>query len=259
MSEPVLYDEEDGVGLITVNRPQVDNALNLETIAALRALLLRLQAEDRLRALILTGAGEKSFLSGGDIKEFQTLTTIEQARAMAMTMKEVTALLAGLAWPVIAAVNGLAIGGGCETAVACDFRIAAEHARLGYRQIALGLISGWGGGPRLIRLIGRNPALRLMLTGELLDAEAALAIGLVDQVVPSGGALPAARGFARTIADRSPSAVRAYKRLAQVTVDASLEVALAYETELFGPIWVSEEHDRLLQAFFATRARGRPG
>ncbi|HWU36252.1 MAG TPA: enoyl-CoA hydratase/isomerase family protein, partial [Candidatus Acidoferrum sp.] len=153
MDGNVLYVEDGGVGIVTVNRPEVHNALNMETIQELRELCLQLEAEDRLRVMILTGAGDKTFLSGGDLKEFQHLKTLEEARHMVSTMKEVTDRLAGFPWPVIAAVNGLAVGGGCETAVACDFRIASESAKLGYRQVALGVISGWGGGPRLVHLL----------------------------------------------------------------------------------------------------------
>jgi enoyl-CoA hydratase len=249
----VVYGEDGGVGVVTVNRPEVHNALNMETIRELRELCVKLQAEDRLRAMILTGAGEKTFLSGGDLKEFQHLKTMEEARHMIATMKEVTDMLAGFPWPVIAAVNGLAVGGGCETAVACDFRIASRSTKLGYRQVALGIISGWGGGPRLVHLLGRGRALRLMTTGDLLSAEEALAIGLVDQVVPADQVLPTALALARRIAENAPLAVRAYKRLVQLTVRAPLEAALEFETELFGPVWVSEDHDECLRAFFEKR------
>jgi enoyl-CoA hydratase len=249
----VVYGEDGGVGLVTVNRPEVHNALNMETIRELRELCVKLQAEDRLRAMILTGAGEKTFLSGGDLKEFQHLKTMEEARHMIATMKEVTEMLAGFPWPVIAAVNGLAVGGGCETAVACDFRIASHSAKLGYRQVALGIISGWGGGPRLVHLLGKGRALRLMATGDLLSAEEALAIGLVDQVVPADQVMPSALALARRIAENAPLAVRAYKRLVQLTVRVPLEAALEFETELFGPVWVSEDHDECVRAFFDKR------
>jgi len=203
--------------------------------------------------MILTGAGDKTFLSGGDLKEFQHLETMEEARQMISTMKEVTDLLAGFPWPVIAAVNGLAVGGGCETAVACDFRIASHSAKLGYRQITLGIISGWGGGPRLVHLLGKGRALRLMATGDLLSAEEALRIGLVDQVVPPDQVMPSALVLARRIAENAPLAVRAYKRLVQMTVRVPLEAALEFETELFGPVWVSEDHEECVRAFFEKR------
>jgi enoyl-CoA hydratase len=249
----VLYTEDGAVGIVTVHRPEVHNALNMDTIRELRELCLRLRAEERLRAMILTGAGDKTFLSGGDLKEFQHLKTVEEARHMVSTMKEVTDLLAGFPWPVIAAVNGLAVGGGCETAVACDFRIASRTAKLGYRQIKMGVMSGWGGGPRLVHLIGKGRALRLMTTGDLLSADEALAIGLVDQVVPPEQVLPTALALARTIAENAPLAVRAYKRLVQITVRVPLEAALEFETELFGPVWVSEDHDECVRAFFEKR------
>jgi enoyl-CoA hydratase len=249
----VLYEEDGGVGVVTIHRPKVHNALNMQTIRELRELCLRLRDEDRLRALVLTGAGQAAFLSGGDLKEFQQIKTAEEARHMISTMKEVTDLLAAFPWPVIAAVNGLAVGGGCETAIACDFRIASEAAELGFRQIKMGIMSGWGGGPRLIHLVGRSRALRLMLTGELVKAREALAMGLVDEVVPAGQVVPRAMELARAIAANAPLAVRAYKRLAQTTARVPLDAAIEYETELFGPVWVSEDHEECVRAFFEKR------
>jgi enoyl-CoA hydratase len=254
VKETVLYEERDAVGLITVNRPEVHNALNLQTIGELRELCLKLRAEDRLRALVLTGSGQATFLAGGDLKEFQQIKTAEQARRMIATMKEVTDMLAAFPWPVIAAVNGLAAGGGCETAIACDFRIASETAELGMRQIKLGIMSGWGGGPRLIHLVGRSRALRLMLTGELLKAREALSIGLVDEVVPPERVVQRSLELGRTIAANAPLAVRAYKRLANATLEVPLDEAIAFETELFGPVWVSEDHEECVRAFFEKRA-----
>ena len=253
MNGNVLYEEDRGIGVVTVSRPEVHNALNMETIRELRDLCLRLRAEDALRAMILTGAGDKTFLSGGDLKEFQHLKTVEAARHMISTMKEVTDLLAGFPWPVIAAVNGLAVGGGCETAVACDFRIASRTAKLGYRQIKLGIMSGWGGGPRLVHLVGKGRALGMMTTGDLLSADEALAIGLVDQVVSPDEVVQTALALAARIAINAPLAVRAYKRLVQITMRVPLEAALEFETELFGPVWVSEDHDECVRAFFEKR------
>jgi enoyl-CoA hydratase/carnithine racemase len=253
VSGNVLYREDGGIGLITVDRPDVHNALNMQTIRDLRELCLRLRDEDRLRALVLTGGGKVSFLAGGDLKEFQQIKTAEEARHMTSTMKEVTDLLAAYPWPVIAAVNGHAFGGGCETAIACDFRIASETASLGFRQVKMGLVSGWGGGPRLIRLLGPSKALRLMLTGEVLTAQQALALGVVDEVAPPDLVLDRAMDLARTIAANAPLAVRAYKRLAQATARVPLDAAIEYETELFGPVWVSEDHDECVRAFFEKR------
>ena len=253
MGKNVLYVEQDEVGLVTVSRPDVHNALNLETIRELRELCYRLRDEDRLRALVLTGSGQKTFLSGGDLKEFQQIKTAEQARGMIATMKEVTDLLAAFPWPTIAAVNGIAVGGGCETAIACDFRIASETAELGFRQIRIGLMSGWGGGPRLIHLVGRSRALRMMLTGEMVKARDALEMGLVDEVVAPERVVEHAVELGRTIARNAPLAVRAYKRLANVTVRVPLEEAIAYEGELFGPVWVSEDHEEAVRAFFEKR------
>lgn len=252
--ELLLYDEDDGIGIITINRPEVHNALNLDTIVEFRSLMQRIETEGRVRALILTGAGQQAFISGGDLREFQELKTVDEARRMAQAMKEVTDRIEAARFAVIAAINGYALGGGCEVAVACDVRIASSTAVLGFRQIKLGLISGWGGGPRLIRLLGPGKALRLMLTGETLTAEQALALGLVDQVVPPDDLLPAARTVARSIAENAPLAIAAYKRLARMTAEAPLSAALAFETELFGPIWVSQDHEEAVRAHFEKRA-----
>ncbi len=254
MKGNVIYREDGGVGVVTVNRPEVHNALNMQTIREMRELLQRLASEDALRAMVLTGSGTKTFLSGGDLKEFQKIRTAGGARAMIAAMKEATALLAGFPWPVIAAVNGLAVGGGCETALACDFRIASETAQMGFRQIKLGIMSGWGGGPRLVRLVGRSRALRLMLTGELVTAQEALVMGLVDRVVPPDRVLDEAMELAWSIAGNAPLAVRAYKRLVQMTERVPLDEAIAFETELFGPVWVSEDHEECVRAFFEKRA-----
>ncbi|MBI4538827.1 MAG: enoyl-CoA hydratase/isomerase family protein [Gemmatimonadetes bacterium] len=257
----LLYECDDsGVGLLTFNRPDVHNALNLETIAELRALLDELRCDDELRALAVTGAGEKAFVSGGDLKEFQGLTGAEAARSMTDAMKENLELLSGLEVPVIAAVNGYALGGGCEVVLACDYRIAADSARLGFRQVKVGVISGWGGGPRLLRQLGRAQALRLMLTGQVLTAAEALEVGLVQEVVPAAQVRERALALGREIAGNPPLAVRAFKRLARFADNASLAEAIAYETELFGPVWVSEDHDEAIQAHFAKRPptfRGR--
>jgi enoyl-CoA hydratase/carnithine racemase len=253
MKGSLIYEEKGDIGVVTVNRPDVHNALNMQTIRELRELCLRLRDEDRLRALVVTGAGKSSFLAGGDLKEFQQIKTAEAARHMIATMKEVTDLLAGFPWPSIAAVNGHAFGGGCETAIACDFRIASENASLGFRQINLGLMSGWGGGPRLLRLLGPSRALRLMLTGETLTAREALAIGLVDEVVPPDRVVERALELAGVMAANAPLAVRAYKRLAQTAARVPLDAAIEYETELFGPVWVSEDHEECVRAFFDKR------
>ena len=242
-----------GITTITINRPEVRNALSLDTWAELRQAFTAVQADPAARALILTGAGDKAFASGGDLKELQKLTTAEAAQDMSTSVKATVQILCDLEIPTIAAVNGYALGGGCEVAVSCDFRIAAESAQLGYRQAKIGLISGWGGGPRLVQLLGRSRALRLMLTGATLTAQEALAIGLVDAVVPPEGLLPAARALAGEIAANPPLSVRAFKRLVNYCGEASLAAAIARETELFGPVWVSRDHDEAIAALFEKR------
>lgn len=248
----VLYEQLDGVARVTINRPDALNALNFETMDSLRGALQRASADPDVRALVLTGAGDRAFVSGGDLKEFRDLKTAADATAMIVRGKALTRAIAELRFPTIAAVNGYALGGGCEVAVACDFRIASSAARLGFRQVKLGLISGWGGGPRLIRLLGHQRALRLMLTGDTLDAEEARRVGLVDEVASPEELLPAAHRFARSLSANAPLAIAAYKRLAGVAA-ASLEAASDLETELFGPVWVTEDHDEAVRAHFEKR------
>lgn len=250
---PLLYRRDDHIGVITINRPEVHNAISLEIIARLGELVDAIREDAAVRVVILTGAGDRSFVAGGDVKEFQELTTIDAARRMSATMKDVIDRLVSLPVPVIAAINGYALGGGCELAVACDLRIAADTAKLGYRHVKLGLISGWGGGPRLLRLLPRAQALELMLTGRTLTAQEAASIGLVNRVVPQPDLMTETMKLAREIAAHPPLAVRGIKRLACYNDHHPLEAAIEFETELFGPIWMSEDHNEAVDAMMEKR------
>src|SRR6185503_3118889 len=178
----VVFESENGIGTIQLNRPEVHNAVNQSVIEALETTLDKVAADDAVRALIITGAGSTTFCAGGDLQYFATLDTREKGIEMSRRMQVLLDRLWSGQKPVIAAVNGQALGGGCEILTACHFRIAASTANFAYRQAANGLVTGWGGGMRLFHLVGRTPALKLLLTGDSIDAAEALRIGLIDQI-----------------------------------------------------------------------------
>lgn len=247
--------ERDSAGIVTltVNRPGAKNAIDLETMRELSSFLDELDKDASVRALIVTGAGEEAFISGGDLKHFRSLTTVYDGRDMSLMMQSILNRLEALEIPVIAAINGYAFGGGCEVAVTCDFRIAEEHAKFGFRQIKMGIMSAWGGGQRLLRLVGRSEALRLMLTGDTIDAPEALRIGLVNRVVPKGGALAAAKEMAGKIAENPVMSVRLIKRSVNEGRDMPLRAAIAYEAEMLALLWGTDDHREAEAAFVEKR------
>jgi enoyl-CoA hydratase len=200
-------EREDATAVVTIDRAKVLNALNRETLDELRRALLEMRQDHGLRSVIVTGAGEKAFVAGADIGELARLTPAD-ARAYALSGQHVFELIEHLGKPVIAAVNGFALGGGCELAMACTLRLAAETARFGQPEVKLGLIPGFAGTQRLTRLVGRGRALDLILTGRTIDAGEALAMGLVNRVVPAADLMAEARALARTFAASAPLAIR---------------------------------------------------
>lgn len=251
-AETVHLDREGSVVLLTIDRPEVKNALNLETIDALSEVVNRLAQDPSLRAVVVTGAGG-AFISGGDLKDFLHLDDSEAGKRMAQRMQSVLARLEALEVPVIAAMEGVALGGGAEVALACDMRIASESTRIAFKQVSLGIMVGWGGGHRLLRLVGRSRALRLLLTGVTLTAEEALGIGLVDEVVPTGEALQAALSLARKIATQPAAAVRATKRALHYGAEMSRAEAAAFEAECFATLWGSPDHREAVAALMEKR------
>jgi len=250
--ENILFEVEDGLGLLTLNRPKVLNALNRKTLAELDALL---QAEARrpgVRALVVTGAGEKAFVAGADISEMSGLTAA-QARDFAELGQRVFARLEALPIPTIAAVNGFALGGGSELALACDLVYASEKARFGQPEVNLGLLPAWGGTQRLARRVGPMRALEIALTGDVYDAARALAMGLCLEVLAPEALLPHAKAKARTIASRGPLAVAAAKRVLRAGADAGLAQGLALEAEAFGLVFASDDMREGTRAFLEKR------
>jgi enoyl-CoA hydratase len=247
-----LRAERDGaVAVLTIDRPEKRNALSGRVRAELIAALDALREDDAVRVAVITGAGEKAFVAGADIAEFAERTPLEQRAAM--TGRRVFEEVAAFPKPVIAMINGFCLGGGCELALACDLRSAADTAKLGQPEIHLGLIPGGGGTQRLPRVVGMGQAMRLVLSGELVDAAEALRIGLVDLVYPAAELRERVLELARTIAAKSPVALRMAKSAVRAAAEMPLEAGLRYETELFVTAFASEDAREGIAAFLEKR------
>jgi enoyl-CoA hydratase len=240
-----------GVALVTVNRPEKRNALNSTVRSELAGLLAALRDHDDARVIILTGAGDKAFIAGADINEFAQRTPVEQRAVMAE--RTVFEEIAAFPKPIIAMINGFALGGGCEIAIACDIRIAARSARLGQPEIKLGLIPGGGGTQRLPRLIGSGRAMKMILTGELIDAEEAERIGLVDEVVDDDQLAARTMELAKAMAAQSTLTLRLAKAAIRAAEDMPLTAGLSYERELFITAFSSDDKREGVDAFLAKR------
>src|SRR3984893_5056643 len=205
--ENILYQKRDSIAYITLNRPKVLNALSHETFVDLRAAFEDARDDAAVRGVILTGAGDKAFIAGADISELATVTAVE-AEQSSHFGQEVLDLVENLGKPVIAAINGFALGGGCETAMACTIRVASETAKFGQPEVRLGLVPGGGGTQRLPRLIGKGRALQIILTGEMISAQEACRIGLVNEVVPAAELITRCEAILKQILANAPLAVR---------------------------------------------------
>ncbi|MBW3554574.1 MAG: enoyl-CoA hydratase/isomerase family protein [Gemmatimonadetes bacterium] len=249
--ETLLLDRSDGIATITINRPEKRNALSAAVRRELVAALDAVEADTSVRVVVLTGAGEKAFVAGADIAEFAERTPIEQREAM--EGRRVFDVVASLPKPVLAAINGFALGGGCELALACDIRLAARSARLGQPEVNLAILPGGGGTQRLPRLVGHGTAMRLILTGELIDAAEAHRIGLVDEVVDDGALAARARELAGSIARHSPVALKLIKQSVRAAAEMPLSAGLALERELFITAFSSEDRVEGVRAFLEKR------
>src|SRR5690349_20823740 len=248
----LLWRVEDGVGVVTFNRPKALNALNAATMAELSGLLDEVARDAAVRALVLTGAGEKAFVAGADISEMVGLTTL-QARRFGEAGQRTFAKLEALPIPTIAAVNGFALGVGCELAMACDLVYASEKARFGQPEVNLGLIPGFGGTQRLARRVGLMRAKELVFTGEMVDAQKAKAIGLALEVLPPEGLLPHTLAVAKKIASRGPAAEAAAKRVMEAGAGVDLRTGCVLELEAFGLLFASEDAREGTRAFVEKR------
>jgi enoyl-CoA hydratase len=243
---------EGAVAVVTVNRPKVLNALNIATLDELAAIMRQLQRDETVRCLIVTGAGEKAFIAGADINELSALTPAA-GREHARAGQAVFDLVEQLGKPVIAAINGYALGGGCELAMACTLRIAADTARLGQPEINLGLIPGFGGTQRLARLIGAGRALEMLLTGEPIGAAEAYRLGLVNRVVPAAELMAEAHRLAAAIAAKAPVAVRYILDAVRCGVQLPLGEAQVLEATLFGLVASTADMREGTRAFLEKR------
>ncbi len=243
-TDTLLFERDSaGVATLTINRPHVNNALDWPTMHAFAAAVHDLASGiGDLRAVIVAGAGTKAFCSGGDLRDLHDHPTEEDGARLAALMGDAMDALERLPVPVMAAINGYAVGGGCEIALACDLRFADERVRMGLVQLKLGLTPSWGAGQRLLRLVGHARAMDMLLSARWYEADDLLAFGLVNRVVPAGEALAAARAYAAQIAAWDPSAVRAVKALLHAGRTLSYAEALAAERALFPPLWAGPAH-----------------
>ncbi len=250
--ENLLYEKKVNIAYITVNRPKVLNALNMATMEELRQAFTTAKNDAEVRVVIFTGSGEKAFIAGADITELQKHNPI-QAKEYTHRGQSVLDLIENLGKPVIACINGFALGGGCEMAMACTMRLASDHAKLGQPEVKLGLIPGYGGTQRLPRLVGRGIAMQLVLTGEMISAQEALRVGLVNEVVPPAELTPRAEAIARKIVANAPLAVQYAMEAVNHGLDMPLKEGLFLEATLFGVCCASEDKNEGTTAFLEKR------
>lgn len=250
--ENLLVEVSERIATITFNRPKALNALNPQTVRELGAALEEVSNREDAGVVLLTGAGEKAFVAGADISVMKGFTTLE-ALDFALLGQRVLSFLESMPQPVIGVINGFALGGGCEVAMACDMLIAADTARFGQPEVNLGIIPGYGGTQRLPRLVGRNLAKELVLTGEMITAQRAYEIGLVNRVVPAADLMPVARETAKKILSRGPVAVRTAKMAMNRGLDLDLGNACALEASLFAAGFSTADRAEGLAAFLEKR------
>jgi len=250
--ENILIERDGAVAVVTINRPKVLNALSTQTIDELRRVMLSLRHDEAARAVILTGAGEKSFVAGADINELAAQSPAS-GRELSLRGQHVFDLIENLGKPVIAAINGYALGGGCELALACTIRIAVDTARIGQPEINLGIIPGYGGSQRLARLVGRGPALEMLLTGDQISAADAYRLGLVNRVVTAANLMGESRKLANALASRAPLAVRYILDAVNRGLEMPLRDGQVFEATLFGLVAATEDMREGTKAFLEKR------
>jgi enoyl-CoA hydratase len=251
--EDILVAIEEPLAVITLNRPTVLNALRSQLLDELSTALRELESDDRVRAIVITGSGEKAFAAGADIAELNALASAGAGAGKARTGQALTRQIERLSKPVVMAINGFALGGGCEIAMAGDIRVASESAKFGQPEVNLGLIPGYGGSQRLTRLAGKGVATHLCLTGEIIDAQEALRIGLVTRVVPAAELLNEAKRIATLIAAKAPLAIAACKRVINNGAHLSIDDGLELEALEFGALVDTEDIKEGTSAFLEKR------
>jgi len=250
--ENLLYEKRDRIGFITFNRPKVLNALNRKTMEELNQILIAAREDEDVRVLLLTGAGEKSFIAGADISELAVQTPVS-GRDTALFGQSVLHRLETLGKPSIAAINGFALGGGCEVALACSMRLASKTAKLGQPEVKLGILTGYGGSQRLSRLCGKGVAHELCLTGEMISADEALRVGLVNHVYEPAELLPAAEALAKKIIANAPLAVKFTMEAIERGFEMPQEEGQFLEAALFGISAATEDMREGTRAFLEKR------
>lgn len=250
--ENILIAIDQQVAWVTINRPEALNALNPTTIAELSDAVTAMEQHPSVKVIVLTGAGEKAFVAGADLALMKTFTPL-QARNFALQVGELFEQIETSTRVVIAAINGYALGGGCELAMACDLRLITEQAKLGQPEINLGIMPGWGGTQRLSRLVGISCAKEMMFTGEMVDAQRSLEIGLVDHMVPQAELFSRTQKLAQTIASKPQTAIRLIKEAVHNGMDMDKKKAIRYEADLFGLCFTTEDQQEGMNAFFEKR------
>ena len=244
----IIYEKSEGVATITLNRPEALNAFSKEVVEEILRALEDIKSDENVRVVVLTGAGEKAFSAGADIKAMAGMTALK-ARELSLMGENLCLALENLEKPVVAAINGYALGGGLEVAMACDLRIASENARMGQTEVNIGLIPGWGGTQRLTRLVGMTKAKELVFTGKMFDARTAEQLGIVNIVTPADKFRETVRQFALELTSKPPVALKVAKALINKGANISLDSALALEREGFGVVASSEDFKEGVSAF----------
>lgn len=250
--ENLIVEVRPPIAVLTLHRPKVLNAMNAATFSELEHAFTALASDASIRAILVTGAGERAFAAGADIGELAAVST-EAGQAFALRGQSILRRIETLDKPVIACIRGFALGGGCELAMACTLRITAEDARLGLPEVKLGVIPGYGGTQRLPRIVGRSAALKLLLTGAMIDAREALRIGLVDEVVPAAQLMTRAEEIATSIAANAPLAVTEALHSVDEGIDLPLDLALQRESERFGRLCATADKEEGARAFLEKR------
>ncbi len=250
--ENILFEKKNAIAYVTINRPKVLNALNMATMEELRSAFTAIKGDKEVRVAILTGAGEKAFIAGADINELAKHNPIE-AKEYTHSGQSVLDLIENLGKPVIACVNGFALGGGCELAMACTMRLASDNAKFGQPEVKLGIIPGYGGTQRLPRLVGKGIAMQLVLAGEMITAQEAHRIGLVNEVVPQGELLARAAAIAQKIVANAPLAVQYAMEAVNRGMEMTLAEGLYLEATLFGVCCATEDKNEGTKAFLEKR------
>ena len=251
--ENLLFQKKGAMAYVTVNRPKVLNALNMATMEELRKVFHAIKQDDEVRVVIMTGSGEKAFIAGADISELAKQDAV-QGKEYTHRGQSVLNLIENLGKPVIACINGFALGGGCEIAMACTMRLASDNARLGQPEVKLGIIPGYGGTQRLPRLVGKGIAMQLVLAGEMITAQEAHRIGLVNEVIPASELIPRAEAIAQKIIANAPLAVQYAMEAVNKGMDMTLAEGLYLEATLFGVCCATEDKKEGTTAFLEKRA-----